>query len=100
MGHTNRAGQPYRGPSGGLLPSSALFPRWEGAAWRKRPLVYSRLAHRMLRVTNEPRRAGFSGSFDERLPPLSEVALAASALVELRHGRRNIGIETLHELIR
>jgi hypothetical protein len=31
---------------------------------------------------------------DERLPPLSEVALAASALAELRHGQRNIGIET------
>jgi len=25
----------------------------------------------------------------ERLPPLTEVALAASALAELRHGRRN-----------
>jgi hypothetical protein len=37
---------------------------------------------------------------DERLPPLSEVALAASALAELRHGNRNIGIETLKRLLR
>jgi hypothetical protein len=28
---------------------------------------------------------------DERLPPLPEVALAASALAELRHGNRNVG---------
>ena len=32
---------------------------------------------------------------DERLPPLTEVALAATALAELRHGTRNTGIETL-----
>ena len=33
---------------------------------------------------------------DERLPPpLAEVALAASALAELRHGRRAVGVETL-----
>src|ERR687897_3768076 len=31
---------------------------------------------------------------DERLPPLAEVALAASALAELRYGNRNIGVET------
>jgi hypothetical protein len=37
---------------------------------------------------------------DERLPPLAEVALAASALAELRHGRRNIGVETLRRLLR
>jgi hypothetical protein len=37
---------------------------------------------------------------DERLPPLTEVALAASALVELRHGRRNVGVETLKGLLR
>jgi hypothetical protein len=37
---------------------------------------------------------------DERLPPLTEVALAASALAELRHGRRNVGIETLRRLLR
>jgi hypothetical protein len=36
---------------------------------------------------------------DERLPPLTEVALAAAALAELRHGKRN-GIETLKRLIR
>ena len=32
---------------------------------------------------------------DERLPPLTEVALAASALAELRPGHRNTGVETL-----
>jgi hypothetical protein len=37
---------------------------------------------------------------DERLPPLSEVALAASALAELRHGRRSVGVETLKALVR
>ena len=37
---------------------------------------------------------------DERLPPLSEVALAASALAELRHGKRNVGIDTLQRLLR
>jgi hypothetical protein len=37
---------------------------------------------------------------DERLPPLTEVALAASALAELRHGKRNVGIETLRRLLR
>jgi len=36
---------------------------------------------------------------DERLPPLAEVALAASALAELRHGSRNAGIETLKRLL-
>jgi len=37
---------------------------------------------------------------DERLPPLSEVALAASALAELRHGTRNVGAEALKRLVR
>jgi hypothetical protein len=37
---------------------------------------------------------------DERSPPLAEVALAASALAELRHGHRNIGVETLKRLLR
>jgi hypothetical protein len=32
---------------------------------------------------------------DERLPPLTEVALAASALAELRHGHRRVGVEVL-----
>jgi hypothetical protein len=32
---------------------------------------------------------------DERLPPLTEVALAASALAELRHGRRSVGGRSL-----
>jgi hypothetical protein len=37
---------------------------------------------------------------NERLPPLTEVALAVSALAELRHGRRNVGVETLKQLLR
>src|SRR5438045_9580506 len=37
---------------------------------------------------------------DERLPPLTEVALAASALAELRHGSRHTGIDTLKRLVR
>lgn len=37
---------------------------------------------------------------DERLPPLVEVALAASALAELRHGHRTVGLETLKRLVR
>jgi hypothetical protein len=36
---------------------------------------------------------------DERLPPLAEVALAASALAELRHGRRRVGVEFLKRLL-
>jgi 2-polyprenyl-6-methoxyphenol hydroxylase-like FAD-dependent oxidoreductase len=36
----------------------------------------------------------------ERSPPLAEVALAASALTELRHGNRSIGIEALKGLLR
>jgi hypothetical protein len=37
---------------------------------------------------------------DERSPPLTEVTLAESALAELRHGRRNSGVETLKRLLR
>jgi 2-polyprenyl-6-methoxyphenol hydroxylase-like FAD-dependent oxidoreductase len=37
---------------------------------------------------------------DERLPPLTEVALAASALAELRHGHRRVGVEVLKLLLR
>ena len=36
---------------------------------------------------------------DERLPPLTEVALAASALAELRHGKRNVGMDALKRLV-
>ena len=36
---------------------------------------------------------------DERVPPLTEVALAASALAELRHGHRNIGLQPLKQLL-
>ena len=37
---------------------------------------------------------------DERLPPLPEVALAASALAELRHGQRAVGVDTLKRIVR
>jgi hypothetical protein len=37
---------------------------------------------------------------DERLPRLTEVALAAAALAELRHGRRSIGVEALKSILR
>jgi hypothetical protein len=37
---------------------------------------------------------------EERLPPLSEVALAGSPLADLRHGQRNVGVETLKRLLR
>jgi hypothetical protein len=36
---------------------------------------------------------------DERLPPLTEVALAASALAELRHGNRNAGVDESHGVL-
>jgi hypothetical protein len=36
---------------------------------------------------------------DERLPPLTEVALAAAALAELRHRRRSAGSEALKRLL-
>jgi hypothetical protein len=49
--------------------------------------------------TSEPRCAGFSGSSMSACRR-SEVALAAAALAELRHGKRNTGIETLKRLIR
>jgi hypothetical protein len=35
---------------------------------------------------------------EERLPPISEVALAAAALAELRHGDRGAGSESLKRL--
>jgi hypothetical protein len=36
----------------------------------------------------------------ERSPLLTEVVLAASALAELRHGKRNVGVEALNRLVR
>jgi len=36
----------------------------------------------------------------ERLPPIEEVALAASALAELRHGERSAGLASLERLAR
>jgi hypothetical protein len=35
---------------------------------------------------------------DERSPPLAEVALAASALAEARHGERAVGLVALRRL--
>jgi len=37
---------------------------------------------------------------DERLLPLTEVALAASALAGLRDGKRHVGVETLKLVLR
>jgi hypothetical protein len=37
---------------------------------------------------------------DERLPPLTEVAVAAAALAELRHGQRAVGVEALRRVVR
>jgi hypothetical protein len=37
---------------------------------------------------------------DERLPPLTEVALAASTLAELRHGTRKTGVDALKAIVR
>ncbi|HEY5660161.1 MAG TPA: hypothetical protein VIR59_05185 [Gaiellaceae bacterium] len=37
---------------------------------------------------------------DERLPPLAEVALAAAALAELRHGHRAVGVDALKRILR
>jgi hypothetical protein len=37
---------------------------------------------------------------DERLPPLAEVSLAATALAELRHGRRAVGVDALKRIVR
>lgn len=36
----------------------------------------------------------------ERVPPLTEVALAATALAELRHGQRRVGIDALKRIVR
>jgi hypothetical protein len=36
---------------------------------------------------------------EERSPPLAEVALAASALSEVRHGERGIRVQTLRRLL-
>jgi len=36
---------------------------------------------------------------DERLPPLAEIALAATAHAELRHGDRNAGADALKRLV-
>jgi hypothetical protein len=37
---------------------------------------------------------------DERVPPLTEVALASAALAELRHGHRRLGIDALKRIVR
>jgi len=53
------------------------------------PARYERAASRWLQLF-----------IDERSPPLAEVALAASALAEVRHGNRAIGLVTLGGLLR
>jgi hypothetical protein len=52
------------------------------------------------RLTSGRRCVGLERFIKERLPPLTEVALAAAALAELRHGQRSVGIETLKRLLR
>jgi hypothetical protein len=37
---------------------------------------------------------------DERLPPLTEVALVTAALAELRHGQRAVGGDALKRVLR
>jgi hypothetical protein len=39
-------------------------------------------------------------SIDERLPLLTEIAIAASALAEFRHGKRHVGVDALKGLLR
>jgi hypothetical protein len=59
-----------------------------------------------LRTTGEGRSGTVRASrvalaqrfIDERLRPVAEVALAAAALAQLRHGKRTVGIETLKGL--
>jgi hypothetical protein len=79
--------------------------KWLRGKWADSPspthspsASYSRTPTRS--ATNEPALRWLQRFIDERLPPLTEVTLAASALTELRHGNRNAGIETLKRLLR
>jgi hypothetical protein len=45
-------------------------------------------------------RRWLSRYIEERKPPVAELALAAVALAELRHGRRGAGHETITRLLR
>jgi ribosomal protein S7 len=79
---------------------AAVAPRW-AARTRRRALSLCELLANVDPARYERAALRWLQRFiDERLQPLTEVALAASALAESRHGRRNIGIKTLHELIR
>jgi hypothetical protein len=59
-----------------------------------------------LLAATDPKRYERSGAamalavIDERLPPLTEVALAASARTELRHGQRAVGVDALKRVLR
>jgi hypothetical protein len=63
-------------------------------------LLCELLANTDQRAPSERRCAGSGRFIDEPLPPLTEVALAASALAELRHGSRKVGVEALKRLLR
>jgi hypothetical protein len=45
-------------------------------------------------------RAPTQRLIDKRLPPLTEVALAATALADLRHGQRSVGVDALKSILR
>jgi len=68
--------------------------------------LYDALSLRELLAATDPKRYERAALrwvqrfIDERLPPLVEVALAATALADLRHGERAVGLESLKRLIR
>jgi hypothetical protein len=76
-----------RGEVGGLSLAAALSLCVVPAA--SDPERYERAALRWLQRFIE-----------ERLPPLTEVALAAAALAELMHGPRNVGVDALKRVVR
>jgi hypothetical protein len=76
--------------------------RWHNRQWRDADVAWVASARRLGRVastgtadtTKRYERAALrwlQRSIDERLPPLTEVALAAAALAELQHGPRGVG---------
>ena len=69
--------------------------KWAECHSLTRSCSASRSRTRTRHATNAQRLRWLQRFIDERLPPLAEVALAASALAELRHGRRNTGVEML-----
>jgi hypothetical protein len=90
-----------RGP-----PQPARPERGDGCAGDGRTLARRRaLALRAARKPDPQRyeRAALrwlQRFIDERLPPLTEIALAASALAELRHGKRAVGVDALKRIVR